>query len=328
MQEDITAQRQSDEKIKWLARHDTLTEIPNRFHFRECLEQQFECYDPRLGFALHWIDLDHFKEINDKHGHLVGDGLLKSVACRLSNSLRAGDIVGRLGGDEFAILQVGVDREELADHLARRILQNIRRPHDVSGTASTPKRASAWRSRPSTGKTQSSSSPAPTWLYIAPSPWAAAFSRFLLPHRPRPRRHQPAQGRAAARSRARGAGPALPPDRRSARRARVELRGAHALEAPQQGHDPAFRVHSDRRGDAPHRQHGELGAAARLHGRQEMAGVDEGLGQSFRGSDRMLRRLRNRDGGARGHGARASAAAARNHRDGARCATGSARRRS
>jgi len=133
MQEDITAQRQSDEKIKWLARHDTLTEIPNRFHFRERLEQQFECYDPRLGFALHWIDLDHFKEINDKHGHLVGDGLLQSVAKRLQDSLRAGDVVGRLGGDEFAILQVGVDREELADNLACRILQNIRRPHDVLG---------------------------------------------------------------------------------------------------------------------------------------------------------------------------------------------------
>jgi diguanylate cyclase (GGDEF)-like protein len=133
MQEDITAQRQSDEKIKWLARHDTLTEIPNRFHFRERLEQQFERYDPRLGFALHWIDLDHFKESNDKYGHLIGDGLLKSVASRLSSGLRAGDVVGRLGGDEFAILQVGVDREELADNLARRILQNIRRPHDVLG---------------------------------------------------------------------------------------------------------------------------------------------------------------------------------------------------
>ncbi len=133
MQEDITAQRQSDEKIEWLARHDTLTEVPNRFHFRERLEQQFECYDPRLGFALHWIDLDHFKEINDRYGHLVGDGLLKSVANRLQSSLRAGDVVGRLGGDEFAILQVGIDREELADNLAHRVLQNIRRPHDVLG---------------------------------------------------------------------------------------------------------------------------------------------------------------------------------------------------
>jgi diguanylate cyclase (GGDEF)-like protein len=133
MQEDITAQRQSDEKIEWLARHDTLTEVPNRFHFRERLEHQFETYDPSQGFALLWLDLDHFKEINDRHGHLVGDGLLKSVASRLKSSLRAGDVVGRLGGDEFAILQVGVDREDLADNLARRILQNIRRPHDVLG---------------------------------------------------------------------------------------------------------------------------------------------------------------------------------------------------
>lgn len=133
MQEDITAQRQADEKIEWLAHHDTLTEIPNRFHFRERLEHQFETYDPRQGFALLWIDLDHFKETNDRLGHLVGDGLLKSVAARLKNSLRAGDVVGRLGGDEFAILQVGVDREELAANLARRVLQNIRRPHEVYG---------------------------------------------------------------------------------------------------------------------------------------------------------------------------------------------------
>jgi diguanylate cyclase (GGDEF)-like protein len=133
MQEDITAQRQSDEKIEWLAHHDTLTEIPNRFHFRERLEQQFETYDPRQGFALLWMDLDRFKEINDRLGHQIGDGLLKSVAERLRSSLRAGDVVGRLGGDEFAILQVGVDREDLADNLARRVLQNIRRTHEVQG---------------------------------------------------------------------------------------------------------------------------------------------------------------------------------------------------
>ena len=133
MQEDITAQRQADEKIEWLARHDTLTEISNRFHFRERLERQFECYDPRLGFALHWIDLDHFKEINDQYGHQVGDELLKAVADRLRSSLRSGDMVGRLGGDEFAILQVGVDRAELADNLSLRLLQTVRRPYDVLG---------------------------------------------------------------------------------------------------------------------------------------------------------------------------------------------------
>jgi diguanylate cyclase (GGDEF)-like protein len=133
VQEDVTAVRQSGEKIEWLARHDALTEVANRFQFRERLERQFECYDPRLGFALHWIDLDHFKEINDQYGHQVGDGYLKSVAHRLATSLRAGDLVGRLGGDEFAILQVGGGRKELAEQFAARVLKTISQPHDVLG---------------------------------------------------------------------------------------------------------------------------------------------------------------------------------------------------
>lgn len=135
MQEDITVQRRSDEKIEWLARHDTLTEIPNRFHFRERLEHQFKTYDTNKGFALLWLDLDHFKEVNDQLGHLVGDGLLKSVADRLRSCLRAGDIVGRLGGDEFAILQCGADKPELAEALAKRVLECIRQPHEVAGHA-------------------------------------------------------------------------------------------------------------------------------------------------------------------------------------------------
>ena len=133
VQEDITAIQKSGEKIEWLARHDALTGIANRFHFRERLERQFECYDPRLGFALHWIDLDHFKQINDQYGHQVGDGYLKSVANRLATSLRAGDLVGRLGGDEFAILQVGGGRKDLAEQFAARVLKNISQPHEILG---------------------------------------------------------------------------------------------------------------------------------------------------------------------------------------------------
>jgi diguanylate cyclase (GGDEF)-like protein len=133
VQEDVTAVRQSGQKIEWLARHDALTEVANRFQFRERLERQFQCYDPRLGFALHWIDLDHFKEINDQYGHQVGDGYLRSVAHRLATSLRAGDLVGRLGGDEFAILQAGGGRKELAEQFAARVLKTISQPHDVLG---------------------------------------------------------------------------------------------------------------------------------------------------------------------------------------------------
>jgi diguanylate cyclase (GGDEF)-like protein len=133
VQEDVSALRKSDHKIEWLARHDALTGIANRFQFRERLERQFQCYDPRLGFALHWIDLDYFKEVNDQYGHQVGDGYLKSVAHRLSTSLRAGDLVGRLGGDEFAILQLGGGKKELAEQFAARLLTTISQPHDVLG---------------------------------------------------------------------------------------------------------------------------------------------------------------------------------------------------
>lgn len=133
VQEDITAIQKSGEKIEWMARHDALTGIANRFQFRERLERQFECYDPRLGFAIHWIDLDHFKQINDQYGHQVGDGYLKSVANRLATSLRAGDLVGRLGGDEFAVLQVGGGRKDLAEQFAARVLTNISHPHEVLG---------------------------------------------------------------------------------------------------------------------------------------------------------------------------------------------------
>lgn len=133
LQEDITEKRRAEEKIEWLARHDTLTEVGNRFHFRERLENQFRHLDPRAGFALHWIDLDHFKEINDTLGHPVGDALLSSVAARLRSGVRSGDFLARLGGDEFAIIQAGASRPELADEFARRLIEILQRPHDVLG---------------------------------------------------------------------------------------------------------------------------------------------------------------------------------------------------
>ena len=169
VQEDITAIQKSGEKIEWLARHDALTGIANRFHFRERLERQFECYDPRLGFALHWIDLDHFKQINDHYGHQVGDGYLKSVANRLATSLRAGDLVGRFGGAEFAILQAGGGRKDLAEQFAARVLKNIRNPHQILAISLTPAPASASLSRLSMAKTQTTFSLAPTPRSTMPS---------------------------------------------------------------------------------------------------------------------------------------------------------------
>ena len=105
LQEDITEKRRAEQKITWLARHDTLTEIANRFHFREELEHALRDLQPHDGFAVHWIDLDKFKDVNDTYGHPVGDQLLKSVARRLRETVRGPDLIGRLGGDEFAVLQ-------------------------------------------------------------------------------------------------------------------------------------------------------------------------------------------------------------------------------
>ena len=133
IQEDITEKRIAEQKIDWLARHDALTEIANRHHFREQLDNWFSALQPAAGFALHWIDLDHFKEVNDTLGHPAGDALLRSVAKRLSKVLRGPDLVARLGGDEFAILQAGVVRESQATNLAKRLVRTLSEPHQVLG---------------------------------------------------------------------------------------------------------------------------------------------------------------------------------------------------
>ena len=133
LQEDITEKCQAEQKITWLARHDTLTEIANRFHFRETLDSWFQQLQPDAGFALHWVDLDHFKQVNDTQGHPAGDALLKSVAKRLRGILRGPDVVARLGGDEFAIIQSGVSSEAQAAKLAKRVLRAIGEPHHVLG---------------------------------------------------------------------------------------------------------------------------------------------------------------------------------------------------
>ena len=131
VQEDITAATSASKRLAWLAHHDTLTGIFNRLAFRERLEREFASYDPRTGFALHWIDLDNFKDLNDSLGHQFGDDLLRCVARRLSGSLRATDAIGRLGGDEFAVLQVGVHNPADAAQFAERLLSHLRGPHEI-----------------------------------------------------------------------------------------------------------------------------------------------------------------------------------------------------
>jgi len=133
IQEDITERRQAENKIDWLARHDTLTEVANRHQFNEQLEKWSAALQDGHAFALHWIDLDHFKEVNDTLGHPAGDALLKSVANRVRKVLRGTDLVGRLGGDEFAILQAGATDQSQATKLVERLQRMLAEPHRVLG---------------------------------------------------------------------------------------------------------------------------------------------------------------------------------------------------
>ena len=160
--EDISEKREAEHKISWLARHDTLTELANRFHFREELQRTFAELKPGEGFALHWIDLDRFKEVNDTLGHPVGDALLKSVAKRLRDVLRGPDIVARLGGDEFAIIQRGAATEEQAAHLASRIIRTVAQPHQVMGHTVSVGASIGIVVAPKDGRTPMNSSRMPT----------------------------------------------------------------------------------------------------------------------------------------------------------------------
>jgi diguanylate cyclase (GGDEF)-like protein len=88
---------------------------------------------PGAGFAVHWIDLDKFKEINDRLGHPVGDALLKSVVRSLRKAVRGNDFVARLGGDEFAVIQAGATTPREAEKLTKRLLTAIHIPRNVLG---------------------------------------------------------------------------------------------------------------------------------------------------------------------------------------------------
>jgi len=127
--EDITARRQAEARVIYLASHDSLTDLPNRTHFLVHLENALAGVARGGALAVHSIDLDRFKDVNDTFGHPVGDTLLKEVARRLQAGLREGDLVARLGGDEFAIIQMNLDRPEASSDLAQRLIQSVAVPY-------------------------------------------------------------------------------------------------------------------------------------------------------------------------------------------------------
>ena len=153
IQEDITEKRRAEERIEWLAHHDALTGVANRFHFRQTFEQALKELPNGQSLALHWIDLDEFKEVNDTYGHPIGDALLKAVAQRLRASIRKSDFLARLGGDEFAVIQTGGGRKDQCERLATRILASIGRPYNILGQPITISASLGVVRAPAHGKT-------------------------------------------------------------------------------------------------------------------------------------------------------------------------------
>lgn len=131
---DISAKKVAEQELTWRATHDPLTRLPNRALIRERLDHALQ-RSARSGqtVALLFIDLDHFKLINDSCGHDAGDRLLVRVANLLLEQVRAGDTVGRLGGDEFVVLCEQFERPEVIEHLAERINDALRIPIAFEG---------------------------------------------------------------------------------------------------------------------------------------------------------------------------------------------------
>ncbi|THC42223.1 GGDEF domain-containing protein [Massilia sp. Mn16-1_5] len=133
---DISERRRAVEEARHLAEHDPLTGLPNRILFMDRLEQAMAAITRRQRqFALMFIDLDHFKAINDSRGHEVGDAVLQEVAHRLRRCVRRVDTVSRLGGDEFVVLLADLGGVDQAGHVAATILQSVSRPIDTPGGA-------------------------------------------------------------------------------------------------------------------------------------------------------------------------------------------------
>jgi len=122
--EEITARKQQEETITHQAFHDALTGLPNRMRFAERLDQALvKARREKTPMALMFLDLDHFKDVNDALGHGAGDAVLQEVARRLRSCVRATDTVARIGGDEFTVLLPVIDGPNGAIQVASKILQ-------------------------------------------------------------------------------------------------------------------------------------------------------------------------------------------------------------
>jgi diguanylate cyclase (GGDEF)-like protein/PAS domain S-box-containing protein len=131
---DLTERKRYEEKLRYNAIHDHLTELPNRFLFFDRLNMALAHAQRDVHkLAILMLDLDEFKKVNDTWGHNIGDKLLRAVARRLIHMFRKGDTIARLGGDEFVLLLPELPQGEVAKNVAERILHSFNKPFEFDG---------------------------------------------------------------------------------------------------------------------------------------------------------------------------------------------------
>ncbi|KRQ93427.1 EAL domain-containing protein [Bradyrhizobium valentinum] len=131
--EDITEQRQSEVKIEYMAHHDALTDLANRVLLNDRLQHALGRVQHGEMVAVHHLDLDQFKAVNDTFGHPCGDKLLRIVAERLRSLVGEADTIARMGGDEFVIVQAMIADPADATSLAQRVIDALSEPYDIDG---------------------------------------------------------------------------------------------------------------------------------------------------------------------------------------------------
>ena len=138
VQQDVTEQKELEREIEFLAYHDVLTGLPNRMLFQDRMQQEItQAKRDGTDFALLFVDLDGFKNVNDTFGHTAGDNLLKMVAERLRACVREGDTVARLSGDEFTLLLRDITDDEGLKRVAAKIIQSLAQPYDMTEYSAT-----------------------------------------------------------------------------------------------------------------------------------------------------------------------------------------------
>ena len=263
---EITQQKLAEENINRLAHYDTLTSLFNRAAFFERLNHALSLAR-RHGrvLAVLFIDLDRFKDVNDAFGHVSGDEVLKIMAQRLADAIRASDTAARLGGDEFIVLAEDVTREADVSEFAQRLLDALSEPFTLHGQECRARRkrrdrdVSARRRRRGDAAQEGRHRDVPGEGIGAQRPRVLFRSRQPAGRGPdrHGRRHPP-------RPRHRSIAAALSTEGVGAHRRNDRRRGARPLAASRARPAAARCVHSARRGFRPHPPHRPLGAAHRV----------------------------------------------------------------